>query len=717
MKLTFYNSFDPRRLLTNTQFKTLADTAFELGQPGEMFELVADQEQSYANDTIQVRRSLKLSGKFKATFELHGRINVTIDHAQIANASPMQSGTIILADDFEGTLAILDSQIKYTNPSGITAIWHQAASDGNTKMTSKLLIKDSTIDGIADIPLQIVMQGKVKLLALANTEDNCNVLSSISWQLNNANLQVKYGYLTNNSKMPAMAKTITCLAGPVNIQGNWDIQELCLDQKEPSESFKFGGSSIPTIIKLKNLTKAHAQSGTSAFYANQATLNLANGKLGEANDHLQASIVNSKVTMNHTIDNLTWILEGANVLDADEASLTSLHQRTNEFVSELPTAEIEAQPASVNAATDTTAQAAPIATDAKKEQTQVDTATDQTKQNIAAKTQAQKQNEADQAAKKDPDKAAKPKPDGMAKLNAMIGLTDVKKKVSDYAEVAKFNAIARERGLQETTGLNRHMIFGGNPGTGKTTVANYIAEILYERHALPSDKFTSAGVRDLVGDHKGETAKATHKIIEDALGGVLLIDEAYRLNDHGDSFGSEAIGELTQVIDDKKYRDNLIIILAGYSKKMKDLLENVNPGFRSRFNTWIEFPDYTTAEKIQIFKKDCHDNGIFINAKLFKTKAFLELLKFYSRDHANGRSVRNLYDSLVQARINRVTPQTDKLNNEQLMTITADDITTVYKEAQKTIKREHQEKRQEQKNAILKKKRDALKYDPNRNYR
>lgn len=688
MKITYYTSIDPRRFLNNTQFKSLADTAFVLGQPGEMFELVADQEQSYATDIIQVRRSLKLTGKFKAAFELHGKINVTLENAQIVNGAPNQTGTIILGDDFTGTLSIINSQVKYTNESQTNlAIWGMA-----DQYSGNLIIKDSTIDGIIDLAANVSIQGNVTINSFDN-EMQSTIINSPEWQLSNVDLRMKHGELINGSVQTVKIKRISCIVGPVILAGNWDIDELCLDQNETSEGFQFiGNENRATQISLKSITRGHTPSGSSVFYANNAELIFNNAKLGQPDDHLQASVTDCKIKMTKTNDNMTWVVEGSNVLNVDKESLTSLHQRESEFVDELPQVQKANNSDESNNDSDSD-ESDDMFSDLATLENKDSSAPSTPEANLSRSHDTKVEQSDDKKAGKDAKKA--PEPDGLTKLNSMIGLVAVKKKVRDYTEVAKFNVEARKRGLQETTGMNRHMIFGGNPGTGKTTVAKYIAQILYENDALPSNKFTSVGVRDLVGDHKGETAKSTHKIIDDALGGVLLIDEAYRLDDHGDSFGDEAIGELTQVIDDKKYRDNLIIILAGYSKPMKDLLNNVNPGFRSRFNNWIEFPDYSTSEKIQIFQKDCKDNGVLINPSLLNTKMFKWLLKFYSRDHANGRSVRNLFDSLGQARINRVTPQMSKLDNKALMTVTADDIKTVYQQAAKTLKREKAEKAKE----------------------
>lgn len=655
MKITYYSNFNPRKLLNNTQFKTLADTVSIIGSSGETLELDAQQEQQFDN-TIEVYRNLKLTGVFKATFELHNNVNVVIDSATITNGGTNQNGTIILADDFEGSLSIIDSKIKYTNDFGVNmAIWH--ASGDDTKFTQNLIIKNSTIDGLLDIPARLILQGVIELNS--PNQEASSYLASANWQSTQATIKANYVYLTNNSAQTAVIKHIICQKGPVTIKGNWQFDKLSLDQKEPSESFKFGGDNRITNIKFKTFDKIKAPQDSNAFYSTSSTIDLTNSQLAKADDHLQATITDTKLIMKHTIDNFVWNLTGLNALDLDKASVTSLRQRTNEFAQKLPDKKNVVKEQSADKDSD--------------DNTVNNDKSDPDKPKITANALAQNQ----------VDKNA------MAKLDAMIGLVEVKAKIKDYIRTAKYNVDAKKRGLPTAKSINRHMVFGGNPGTGKTTVAKYVAQILYEEGALATPNLKVATTKDLVAGYIGKTAEKTHKIVEDSLGGVLFIDEAYMLGDKNNSFNSEAVAQL--LVDIDAHHEDLIVILAGYTKLMHQMFE-INPGFRSRINNWIEFPDYSTKDKIAIFKKDCHDNGVLINQKLINTRTFHWLLKFYSRDHANGRSIRNLFEAITQIRINRVMPQMSKLTNEEIMTITGADLKIAYQDAIKIWKREKQER-------------------------
>ena len=688
MKITFYSSMNPKRLLEKSQYKSLADVVAPLSVPGEALELDAQQEQTY-NNTIEVFRNLKLTGNFKATFELHGNINVVIDSATIANTNMDQYGTILLASDFSGSLSIINSKIEYCNGIGsYLAIWHESADTTNmTSITQSLYIKNSTIDGILDNPYRISMEGQVQLTAPAL--DAATWLSSANWQVSQAVIKAKYASFVNDNIQETQVKKIICLAGPVIVKGKWRIVELNLDLTEPTETFKFDGGDKVTNIKLHAFTKTHAPVGSSAFYCAHALLDLTNSKLGQANDHLQATITDTKLVMKHTIDNLTWQLEGINALDLDKASVTSLRQRQSEFTGALPSDIAKQQAASASTAEKATD------TNQPQDNNKTENRSNNEATNRMAKVTTAKNDDMDKPVIKS-NKLAKEniKQDGMSKLQAMIGLKDVKRKLNDYIEVAKFNVKAKKRGLQTVEDLNRHMIFGGNPGTGKTTVAKYVAQILHEQGALPSAKFTNVLASDLTKGYKSQTAEKTHKIVEDACGGVLLIDEAYTLGDTENTFSGEAVTQLLKELE--THHNDLIIILAGYTDAMHKFMKKTNQGFASRFNNWIDFPDYTDDEKIQIFKKDCHDGGTICSNKIINNRAFRQLLlNFYSRDHANGRSVRNFYEALTQARINRVNPKMDQLTDEEVMTITAEDLKVVFQDAVKTLNREKKDKERE----------------------
>lgn len=677
MKITFYSAMNPKRLLKKTPFNTLADTVSILSTPGEALEIDAQQEQSY-NNIIEVFRSLKLTGKLNATFELHNNINVIIDNATI-NSGTMnqlgmgQTGTIILASDFTGSLTILNSTIKYTGgmPKRM-AIWRAASDDMQVApcFTQNLHIANSSIDGIVDNPFNILLQGKIGLYS--SSYDAKTWLASSNWQASQATINAKYAEFYNeNDQQEAQVQDITCLAGPVSVIGRWQFKQMKLNLHEAAETFKFGDPHRISQIKLHDFSKIKAPVGSSAFYCNNVLLDLTNSNLGQQDDHLNATTQDSKIIMNHTVDNFNWHLEGVNVLKLDQSSVTSLRQRQNEFAQELPQKEVAAQ--------DTTGKVDSAASDKHEAE-----AVGSDKTALKPPTIANPKSDTKTSETKDKEK---PKDDAMQQLQAMIGLKEVKKKIHDYIELAKFNVKAKKRGLKTADDMNRHMIFGGNPGTGKTTVAKYVAQILYDNGALPTNKYKDVLASDLLKGYKSQTAGNTHEIVNEAVGGVLLIDEAYKLGDTENTFSDDAVTQLLKEIE--THHDDLIIIMAGYTDDMHKFMKTTNQGFASRFNHWIDFPDYTNKEKVQIFKKMCHDGGVTCPDKIIASKPFKQLMfKFYARDHANARDVRNFYQDLTQARINRVNPEMDKLTDEEIMTFTAQDLKVVYQDAVKTLKQE-----------------------------
>lgn len=234
-------------------------------------------------------------------------------------------------------------------------------------------------------------------------------------------------------------------------------------------------------------------------------------------------------------------------------------------------------------------------------------------------------------------------------LDNVIGLKEVKEYVlslQDHYEIMKL----RQQNGFKTSEVSKHMIFTGNPGTGKTTIARIIARYLKAIGILESGQLIEVSRGDLVGRYVGHTAPLTKQVVESALGGVLFIDEAYSLyRGKDDSFGLEAIDTLVKCMED--YRDNLIVILAGYTKEMTEFLES-NSGLQSRFPNIIEFPDYTAQELLAISKSIASQKEYVIDEEC--DRALLEYYeikqKTNSHKNGNGRMARNLIE---QAMINQ----------------------------------------------------------------
>ena len=183
-------------------------------------------------------------------------------------------------------------------------------------------------------------------------------------------------------------------------------------------------------------------------------------------------------------------------------------------------------------------------------------------------------------------------------LSKLIGLGSVKKEIESLSNYVKIQTLRHRQGMT-TTPVSLHCVFTGNPGTGKTTVARIVAAIYKELGVLKSGHLVETDRSGLVAEYVGQTAVKTNKIIDEALDGVLFIDEAYSLLGGENDFGAEAIATLLKRMEDD--RDRLVVILAGYSKEIKDFIES-NPGLQSRFNRYIQFDDYTSDDLIEIFK-------------------------------------------------------------------------------------------------------------------
>ncbi|MBQ8025806.1 MAG: AAA family ATPase [Oscillospiraceae bacterium] len=278
----------------------------------------------------------------------------------------------------------------------------------------------------------------------------------------------------------------------------------------------------------------------------------------------------------------------------------------------------------------------------------------------------------------------------MEQLESLVGLEDVKKDIKNLMNLVKVRKLRQENDLPVPP-MSLHMVFVGNPGTGKTTVARLISGLYAAIGVLSKGQLVEVDRSGLVAGYVGQTALKTQEVIKSALGGVLFIDEAYSLSSGGENdFGREAIETILKAMED--HRDDLIVIVAGYTGPMEQFLSS-NPGLESRFNKYFFFPDYNGEQLMAIFRSQCKKNGYVLTEEAEKAAIafFTRLYEERSDNFGNGRDVRTCFEDMIVRQSNRVAAMEDP-SKEDLMAVLPEDLEDPEEDEEAPAQEEAEEK-------------------------
>ena len=289
---------------------------------------------------------------------------------------------------------------------------------------------------------------------------------------------------------------------------------------------------------------------------------------------------------------------------------------------------------------------------------------------------ANNNNSAQSGAQGEGEEAPRPKPtveEALAKLNDLTGLSEVKAEVNSLVAELQVQVMRRNRGMNDA-GTSHHLVFKGNPGTGKTTVARIMADIYYALGVLDKGHLVEVQRNDLVAGYVGQTAIKTQEIINKAMGGVLFVDEAYTLaKEGGNDFGQEAIDTLLKGMED--HRDDLIVIIAGYDEPIQKFI-NSNAGLQSRFPTSIQFTDYNGQEMFTIFEGMCKKGQYTLNQEVrnLLMNHFNQLYANRGDNFGNARDVRNFFEKIKRRQSLRIAKLGANISDETLAEILPEDL-------------------------------------------
>lgn len=284
---------------------------------------------------------------------------------------------------------------------------------------------------------------------------------------------------------------------------------------------------------------------------------------------------------------------------------------------------------------------------------------------------ASKDKKAGTAAQEAGEKKEEPETDPMQDLQELVGLENLKKDVEELVNLMKLQKLRADRGMKSVS-ISKHLVFSGNPGTGKTTVARILARLYKQAGILSKGQLVEVDRSGLVAGYVGQTAIKTQEKIKEAMGGILFVDEAYSLVKDGQDYGQEAIDTILKAMEDN--REDFVVIVAGYPDLMKTFVES-NPGLKSRFNKYFYFEDYNKDELMKIFDGYCKKNDYTLSpeARPIVEAHIAHMVETKDANFANARDVRNYFEHIINRQASRAITIANA-TNEDLGLITPDDL-------------------------------------------